>query len=155
MDDQHWQDVDKEILKNLITVPQDLSKTMAIITVTVIAIYIALLGKIIDKPQIPHSALLITGILLPLLLFIVAALIFGRSYLPNRIALVFPEEQESDDKPGGDAPHVEKTVPKKVEVRQRIERYEKHIRKYLYLGLGLFWAGVFCGLFVLSYYLTS
>jgi len=144
MTNQPWQDADKEIFKNLIVAPQDGCKTMAVGTVTIIGIYVVLMSNLFDKKFPLHTPWGIIGIFTPIILFILAALLFGMGYLPDRIAKVFPKEETSTA--GTNVNQGEDTA------RKRAEDFEKTVRYYLYRGLVAFWAGIISGLLFLILY---
>lgn len=126
------QEIDKEIFKNLIIAPQDGCKTMGTGTLTVIAVYIALLGSRFGKEFIPNDFWSVAGVLVPVGLFVVATQQFGRGYLPKKwIAETYTEGEMA---------------------KQRITDYERHIRHHLGCGLWAFWIGVVLALVFLIFY---
>jgi len=134
---ERWQDLEKEILKNHITAPLDGCKTMALGTVTVIGVYIALISNLFDKAQL-HNYNHFAYIFSPILLFINAGFLFGLGYLPETIDDAFDEKGSKD--------------PPEKQARDRVVKYEKHIRDYLFCGVLVFWCGVISALFILFSY---
>ena len=137
MANQLWQDVEKEVLKNQISAPQDGCKTMALGTLTVIGVYIALINNLFDKNYLLQSFGGRVIIFSPILLFIIAALLFGLGYLPKSVAETFPEGEviAQDD----------------AETRKRIAKFEMRVRNYLFGGVIVFWGGIILGLFFLIF----